>query len=287
MRRRYGFVFLLAAIVWSPAPALFAQNFPVNDEIPIETCDRLPVVKVTIGERTYQFLVDTAASSLLNLKSFAGGSSKEVHIASWAGTAATSAREVSLPDIVIGKYRFHGLKLPAIDLSPIGQACGGPIDGILGMDLLDKMGATLDLKRKVASLGGLFVDAKAAYDEMEESMQPCMIAFNKGDALEWEKCLDPDVVIYTPHGEFSGPAQVLAYFQNRFFRYAPDVHYSTKLHDVRLFGNALWYSYDYVLDSPIEHRAGHGMAMCRKSNGRWRILNLHNSRVEPSAALTP
>lgn len=234
-----------------------------------------------------QFLVDTAASSLLNLKSFSGGSSKEVHIASWAGTAATSAREVSLPDVVIGKYRLHGLKLPAIDLSPIGEACGGPIDGILGMDLLDKMGITLDLKRKVALLGGSLVDPKTVYDEMEESMEPCMVAFNKGDAVEWEKCLDPDVVIYTPHGEFAGRVQVVDYFQNRFFRYAPEVHYTTKLHDVQLFGNALWYSYDYVLDSPIEHRSGHGMAMCRKSDGRWRILNLHNSLVEPSAALKP
>ncbi|HXZ14018.1 MAG TPA: DUF4440 domain-containing protein [Candidatus Sulfotelmatobacter sp.] len=287
MRRRCGFVFLLAAIFWSPAQALSAQDPPAKDEIPIESCDRLPVVKVAIGDRTYQFLVDTAASSLLNLKSFAGGSSKEVHIASWAGTAATSAREVSLADAVIGKYRFHGLKLPAIDLSPIGQACGGPIDGILGMDLLDKMGVTLDLKRRVASIGGQDVDARTAYNAMEESMAPCMVAFDKGDAQEFEKCLDPDVVIYTPQGEFTGRAQVLDYFQSRFFRYAPDVHYTTKLHDVQVFANALWYSYDYVLDSPIEHRAGHGMAMCRKSDGRWRILNLHNSRVEPSAALNP
>ena len=234
-----------------------------------------------------QFLVDTAASSLLNLKSFAGGSSKEVHIASWTGVAITSAREVSLPDVVIGKYRLHGLKLPAIDLSPIGNACGGPIDGILGMDLLDKMGVTLDLKRQVASLGGPPVDPKAAYDEMEKSMAPCEVAFQKGDAGEFEKCLDPDVVIYTPQGEFTGRAQVLEYFQDRFFRYAPHVDYHTTLHEVQLFGDALWYSYDYILDSPIEHRAGHGMAMCRKTDGRWRILNLHNSRVEPTAALNP
>jgi Domain of unknown function (DUF4440)/Aspartyl protease len=286
MRRRYGFVFFLAVSFGSLAPALPAQDPSFKDEIPIESCDRLPVVKVTIGERTYQFLVDTAASSLLNLKSFAGGSSKEVHIASWAGTAATSAREVSLPDVVIGKYRFHGLKLPAIDLNPIGQACGGPIDGILGMDLLDKMGATLDLKRKVASLGGSRADPKAAYDEMEKSMLPCDVAFRKGDSEEFEKCLDPEVVIYTPQGEFTGRGQVIDYFKDRFFRYAPHVDYHTTLHEVQLFGNALWYSYDYVLDSPIEHRAGHGMAMCRKSDGRWRILNLHNSRVEPSAALT-
>jgi hypothetical protein len=35
-------------------------------------------------------------------------------------------------------------------LSPIGKACGGQIDGILGVDLLDAMGMTIDLKRRIA-----------------------------------------------------------------------------------------------------------------------------------------
>ena len=46
---------------------------------------------------------------------------------------------------------------------------------------------------------------------------------------------------------------------------------------LRLIGDALWYSYEYVLDTPAEHRTSHGMSICRKGDGRWRILNLHNS----------
>jgi hypothetical protein len=49
-----------------------------------------------------------------------------------------------------GPRTLRGLKLPAIDLSAIGKACGGQIDGILGVDLLDQMGMTIDLKRRVA-----------------------------------------------------------------------------------------------------------------------------------------
>lgn len=288
LRRLVCAAALLLICGW-PARAVAAQDNSPKNEIPIQRCDRLPVVKVQVGEKAMQFLVDTAASSLLNLKSFAGGHAKEVQIASWTGTAATSAREVTLPDLVIGKFRLHGLKLPAIDLSPIGTACGGPVDGILGVDLLDKMGVTIDFKRQVALLGGAPLDPKSAYEQMEESMLPCMVAFNKGDAVEFEKCLDPEVVIYTPHGEFAGREKVLEYFQTRFFRYAPDVNYATKLHDVQLFGNALWYSYDYVLQTPVEQRAGHGMSMCRKTDGRWRILNMHNSRMEsgPESAAKP
>jgi hypothetical protein len=282
-------VVLIWLTCWLLPSAVYAQDGSTKDEIPIERCDRLPVVKVQIAGKDMHFLVDTAATTLLNLKSFSGGRSKEVHIASWTGTAATSAREVSLDELVLGKHHLRNVKLPAIDLSPIGAACGGPIDGILGMDLLDQMGITIDLKRRVASMGPDPMDARATYDAMENSMNLCMVAFNKGDAAEFEKCLDPEVVMYTPHGEFAGRPQVMAYLQDRFFKYAPNIEYHTKLRDARMFGDALWYSYDYVLDTPAEHRSGHGMSMCRKGDGRWRVLNMHNSSVEngPSASAKP
>jgi hypothetical protein len=85
-------------------------------------------------------------------------------------------------ETVLGRRVFVGnlrdLKLPAIDLSPIGNACGGPIDGILGVDLLDKM--EVDLKRQVASVGGEPVDPKAVYDEMEKPMGHCPHDLSRG-----------------------------------------------------------------------------------------------------------
>lgn len=260
-----------------------AQDNSAKDEIPIERCDRLPVVKVHVVGKEMHFLVDTAASTMLNIRSFSGGTSKEIHIASWTGTAATSAREVSLPELTLGKHTLRDLKLPAIDLSPIGAACRGSIDGILGMDLLDKMGVTLDLKHRIASMPADAEDVRATYEAMENSMEPCMIAFNQGDAAEFAKCLDPEVVMYTPHGEFNGRRAVIDYMQERFFRYAPNAHYYTKLRNAQMFGDALWYSYDYTLDTPVERRSGHGMSMCHKRDGRWLILNMHNSRVETEA----
>jgi uncharacterized protein (TIGR02246 family) len=275
--------------IWLLPVTISAQAPSSKDEIPIEHCDRLPVVKVHTAGKDMHFLLDTAATTLLNLRSFTGGRSKEAHIASWTGTAATSAREVSIPELTLGKHTLRDLKLPAIDLSPIGAACRGPIDGILGMDLLDKMGVTIDLKHRVASMGADVADVRATYDAMENSMEPCMVAFNKGDAAGFEKCLDPEIVMYTPHGEFIGREQVIAYMQNRFFQYAPNVSYTTKLREAQMFGDALWYSYDYTLDTPAEHRTGHGMSMCRKGDGRWRMLNVHNSLVEasPSASANP
>src|SRR6266436_8824457 len=141
-----------------------AQDPSPTCEIPIERCDVLPVVKVRIDGAEMHFLLDTAATTVLNIKSFSSGRSKEIRISSWTGSAATSAREVFIPELAFGEHRLRDLKLPAIDLSPIGNACGGKIDGILGVDLLDKMGVTIELKRHVASPSAPPASARALYD---------------------------------------------------------------------------------------------------------------------------
>lgn len=280
---RPGVAILLAVLTFSLPPAVCAQEPVSANEIPIERCDRLPVVKVRIDGTDMRFLLDTGATTMLNLKSFASGRSKKIEVTSWSGTAATSAREVSLPEFILGTHRLHDLKLPAIDLSPIGKACGGQIDGLLGVDLLEKMGVTIDLKRQVASPSAELPDAKSLYNQMEGGMHHCTQAFESGNVSELQECFDPEIVFYTPHGEFQGRAQVMKYLQGRFLKFAPDLQYKMNLHDVKMFGDALWYSYDYTIDSPQEHIAGHGMSMCRKANGLWRILNLHNSFVESPA----
>jgi type IV pilus biogenesis protein CpaD/CtpE len=117
--------------------AVHAQQSDSSEEIPIERCDVLPVLVVKVAGADMRFLLDTGATTILNLKSFSSGKAKEIHIDSWKGSAATSAREVTLPELQLGSYKLHDVKLPAIDLSPIGKACGGQIDGILGVDLLN------------------------------------------------------------------------------------------------------------------------------------------------------
>lgn len=247
------------------------------DEIPIQRCDLLPVVVVKIAGHDMRFLVDTAATTILNLKSFSSDTSREVHITSWTGTAATSAREVTLSEFLLGRHKLINLKLPAIDLSPIGKACGGQIDGIFGVDLMDKMGITLDLKRRVATFKAPEVSAEGQMKEMRAGMDHCDEAFDAGDATELEQCFDPDIVLYTPAGEFRGRQQVMQYLKARYLRFAPHLHFRTTVHDMRSFGDALWYSYDYRIDFGDQYVAGHGMAMCRKQEGRWRMLNMHNS----------
>ena len=279
--RSVAAVFVLLSCM--AAPISSAQSTRGSDEIPIERCDRLPIVRVRIGSAEMRFLVDTGATSTLNLKSFSTGQMKEIQITSWSGTASTSAREVSISDFSLGTHHLQNLKLPAIDLSPIGKACGAPVDGILGVDLLDRMAVTLDLKRQIASLGEEPADPKIMYASMEDSMRSCATAFQEGNAAVLAECFDPEIVFYTPDGEFVGREKVLAYLQERFFRFAPDLCYRMTPHQVQMYGDALWYSDDYSIETSKQTVArGHGFAMCRRSGTRWRMLNLHNSFAEPT-----
>jgi uncharacterized protein DUF4440/aspartyl protease len=253
-----------------PDPKAPAANV---EEIPFEHCDRLPVVRVRIDTVEMRFLVDSGATTMLNLRSFPEGKRSAITVSSWAGNAATSAREVSIPVLALGNHQIR-------DLSPIGNACGGKIDGLFGVDLMEKMGLKLDFERELASFKPQSADIRRTYDDMEAAMHPCVVAFQEGKAKEFEDCLDPEIVLYTPHGEFTGRKQVLEYMQERYFRFAPHLTYDMSVHEVKMFGDALWYSYDYILDSPEEHHAGHGMSMCRKTQGRWRLLNMHQSLRE-------
>jgi ketosteroid isomerase-like protein len=279
-------VFLVACSLGS----LRAQTHDTKDEIPIERCDRLPVITMKVAGENRRFLLDTAATTILNLKSFTSGESKQIHIYSWSGSAATSAREVFLPQVELGTHQLRDLKLPAIDLSPIGKACGGQIDGILGVDLLDQMGMTIDLKRRVAVPAptgepGASADALAA---AEGDLGACVIAFTQGDVKAMAECFDPEIVFYTQHGEYRGRQEVMRYLSQRYFKFASELHYEASPHDVRSFGDVLWYSYDFWIDTPEEHRTGHGMSLCRKdAGGRWRILSIHNSVTEAAAAPAP
>jgi len=275
--------FLALGTVLFTMSALAQNTDPkASNEIPIERCDRLPVVRVKAGGQEKRFLLDTGATTILNLRAFSTGTSKKISIDSWRGSAATSAREVTLADFTLGNHTLHDLKLPAIDLSPIGKACGGEIDGILGVDLMDRMGVTIDLQHKVAVLKLPPSDTAGQFAEMEEAMHHCDVAFNEGRAVELEDCFDPEIVLYTPDGEYRGRKQVMQYLDVTYFKGAPGAHFEMTPHDIRSFGDALWYSYDYHLDKADHHRVGHGVAMCHRVEGKWLILNMHNALLEPS-----
>jgi len=267
-----------------PAHSARAQTPNNGTEIPLQRCDRLPVVILQVDKADKRFLIDTAATSMLNETSFTSGHTKEVHVQSWNETTALRAREVSIGEISLGSHSLRAIKLPAIDLSAIAKACGGPLDGILGVDLLEQLGVTIDLKRSVARLG---VTPSNSFEvsliaEMEKAVHACSEAFNAGDADKLASCFDPDFLLSSPGGELRGREQATNHFRQRYFGMKPHVHLSMTMSDHRAVGDVVWSLYDYLIESPSVHTAGRGMMLCRRFENRWYILSMHESPIDSS-----
>jgi hypothetical protein len=261
---------------------LAAMPFPAAaQEIPLKHCDKLPVIDVSVGGQSMLFLVDTAATSLLNLHSFTEGKTRDIEVSSWAGTLATSAREITLKEVLIGGTKLTGLILPAVDLTAIGKACGRKIDGILGVDLLAKLGATIDLKKQTVHVTTLNEErASELAAEMHSEMHHCLEAFNESDERAFGDCLDPKIVLFSREAELYGREQVLGYFRERYFHQRPAVRLEIHESAFHPIGEAVWYEYEFTIESVRGVLHGRGMAMCKKSEGRWLMASMHHSVME-------
>jgi hypothetical protein len=277
-------------------PALFALLFAAAilprtaraQELPLERCDVLPMIEVQVAGLDKWFLVDTAATSILNLDSFTAGQSRDIRVTSWTGTLATSAREVTLSDLTVGLTKLLELKLPAIDLSAIGKACGHKIDGILGVDLLGKLGASINLKDQTIHVATADETHGAELvDSMRHEMHGCVEAFNDSDEKKFGDCLDPKIVLFSTDSELYGREQVVGYFRKRYFHQQPPAKLEIRESAFHPVGEAVWYEYEFTVDSARGKLHGQGMAMCKRSGGHWRMASMHHSIADLESAAVP
>lgn len=267
---------LLLIAMLSPAAA-FAED------IPLQTCDRLPVVDVTVSSLHYLFLVDTAATSMLNMASFSHGDPRKLSVTSWTGTTETKAQEITLAELILGDHHFKSLKLPAIDLSSIGRACGRRIDGILGIDLLSLLHATVDLNSKTAHLSLETRDSDARAAELHQQLVGCEEAFNRADEAAFAECLAPAVVVFTAYGDYYGRDASMEYYRRRYFRHDPPAHLSITPRAHHAIGDAIWVEYDLRITMGEQVILARGTALCEKSEGRWRIVHMNHSSPPPAS----
>lgn len=266
--------FVAAVVFWGLSMPERARA----QEIPLERCDSLPLVRVDVDGRAMHFLVDTAATSLLNLKSFGKGRGREVRVTSWSGTVVTSAREISINEIAVGETKLILLKIPAIDLSAIGNACGRTIDGVLGTDLLAKIGATIDLKRRTMHLTTVEEEREMQLvKEIGGEMTRCVAAFDDSDEPSFADCLEPQITLFARNITLSGRESVVQYFSRNYFHQTPAARLEISESTFHHLGEAVWFEYKITVQSLGGLLRGRGVALCRKSNGRWREVSMHHT----------
>lgn len=259
---------------------LLLLSFPSHaEDVHLDSCDGLPVVEVTVpgAMKKLRFLVDTAATSILNSKSFSSRDSNRIAVTSWRGTEETRASVVSVPELIIGQHHLKELRLPAVDLSPIGNTCGKRIDGILGVELLSRLGATVDLKEHTAHLLPDATTPESLLLELHQQLSSCEDAFNRADEHAFGECLDPDVVTVTPAGDFYGRPANLNYYRKAYFQQTPRAQLSTVLRAHHLVGDAAWVEYDLKIVAGDRIMVARGTALCHRRHGAWRIVHLNHS----------
>ncbi len=268
---------LAMACVLLTTPASLAAQQSRQEEIPLERCDRLPVLRLKADAREVRFLVDTGATTVLNLKSFPGTEAREIQVTSFSGTRSAGGRMVPIKRLELGQRALLALKLPSVDLSFVDEACGKRIDGILGVDLLEKLEASIDLRRRVAVLGL----EKASPQEQREAAalqtacDACLEAFNRRREQELRECFDPQVAMFLHAGEYRGREESLALIRQRYWG-EQETLLEMHARDVRLVGDSAWLRYDFRHSAGENSHAGTGMMMLRRSAGKWQILSMHD-----------
>ena len=275
MRSGLFFVLLLAA----------ALRGSFAEDVPLTACDSLPVVQVSIAGMKFSFLLDTAATSMLNLGSFSYGDPQKIPVTSWNGTYSAHGQKVTISDLVIGEHHLRNLTLSAVDLSAIGRACGHTVDGILGIDLLRRLGAVVDLKGHVARLPVDPETARSRVAELDERLALCARAFNRADDQIFSDCLDPRVVLFTAIGDFHGRDAFLEYLrQERSLSQGelPQLVITPRAH--HLLGEEIWAEFELRIKLGQQVLRTRGSVLCEKAGAVWRIVHL-NSSAPPRVAL--
>jgi len=250
-------------------------------DVPLENCRDLPMVKATVGKRQFQFLLDTGASStLLNQKSFPSQDTTEIMMESWNGSEGRQARAVSLPDFRIGERSLYNLKLVAVDLATVERSCQKRVDGVLGADLIARLGLTIDLKNHMATLDAGAGAPQASFNELDQQQAACEAAFNRSDEKMFAQCLDPDVVLLTSQAAYHGRDAVMKFFRECYFGQNPAMEVSLAPRERHLIGTVMWIEYDMSVTLGDQVMKVRSTALYRKNKERWLMANMNYSTGE-------
>jgi ketosteroid isomerase-like protein len=255
----------------------FAQSTRAQD-IPLDSCRTLATINVTTGRRTLRLLVDTGAtSSMMNAKSFPEGDTARVEMHSWNGAFAADGRKADITDMAIGGRHLKAMTFLAVDLSDLERQCGEEIDGIMGADLIRKLGMEIDLKKRVARFAADPEERPNQTSDLSEQFDLCEAALNRSDEHTFRDCLDPDVVLVVSGKSYRGRDAVLRYFDHEYFADGRSTTMSVDRSTYHATGEAVWVEYELSFRFHDQAILERGTALFQKSGRKWLVVSLNHS----------
>lgn len=274
-------VFFFLSVVLILPTAFGVVRKPGTSEVKLVPCDSLFLAPVSVEGKEHLFLLDTGATSILDLVAFksleSASGQDNMNVTSWAHRDAVKGRIIRVKILQFGGHELRDLSLSAIDLSILSTACGKNIDGLLGADLLEKLGALIDLNARVARFAPrpleVFADARREFLE-------CVEFFNRGDPDHFRHHLDEAVVWFTPFEEVRGREAVVRFLKENYF----DKHARLSVMrldpaDLHVAGESYWLDYEYEVQSDTRSYRARGTLFSYRKEGEWRITTVHNSIV--------
>lgn len=264
-----------------PAAFAFATE-PSAIEVKLVPCDRLFLVPVTVEGREHLFLLDTGATSILDLGTFASLESAAsvggVDVTSWSDRGAAKGRIIKVKVLRFGERELRDLRLSAVDLSMLNTACGKKVDGLLGADLLEKLGALIDMDARVAKFSPRPLEV---FEDVRREFLECVEFFNRGDAGHFRHHLDEAVVWFTPFEEVRGREAVIRFLKETYF----NKHAHLNVHrfdpaNLHVAGDSYWLDYEYEVQTDDRTYHARGTAFSYRKDGEWKMTTIHNSIVE-------
>jgi len=245
------------------------------EDIPLDNCKVLATIKATAERRPLTFLVDTGASStMLNAKSFPQGNAAHILMYSWNGEFQADGREIWIDDLAIDGHHLNAMALLAVDLSDLVRGCGEQIDGIMGADLITKLGLEIDLKKRVARFAAGPEEQKKMFAGLREQLEVCRAAIDRSDVKGFGDCLDPDVVLVASGKDFRGRNAVLKYLDREYLVSGLPATMSIDRSTYHAVGEVVWLEYELRIRSHDRTVREGGTALFQESRGKWLVVNI-------------
>ncbi|HEY1380114.1 MAG TPA: aspartyl protease family protein [Gemmataceae bacterium] len=142
-----GLPFLFAAILSGQPPAEPPVVSPVLERFQIAKGGDLILVPVKLGSRKRMFVLDTGASNTVVDRQLLAGDAASVGRVLTAG-GPSYVEIFPVPDATVGSLGFKGVdKVLGMNMAPLREASGLPIEGALGMDFLSHFVVRVDFDK--------------------------------------------------------------------------------------------------------------------------------------------